>query len=115
VGAGAFDLELAGIGTVRHRVGDGHRAIFLDGGGCKPLVDLAGRINARANRPPHLTLGRTRERLALPAVDPSPIVFRAERIALVRSVLEGPERGYHVLREWVLPTRGAPWRGWGAA
>jgi 2'-5' RNA ligase len=113
VGAGAFDLTLDGLGVLRHRVGDGHRSIHLDGGGCKPLVDLAGRINRSTNRPPHLTLGRTRARVALPALAVPPITFRAERIALVRSASEGTERGYRVLREWQLPAGAAPWRGYG--
>ena len=114
VRAGAFELELSGLGIVRQRIGDGHRSILLDGGGCKPLCDLASRVNRDANRPPHLTLGRTRQRLALPALAAPRIAFRAERIVLVRSVRDGGERSYHRLREWELPGGATLWRGWGA-
>jgi len=90
---GAFDLELAGLGIMRHRFGDGHRSVFLSGEGCKPLVDLAGCINRDSNRPPHLTLGRFRQRLELPPVDCPGIVFRVERLALVKSIREGADFG----------------------
>ena len=38
----------------------------------------------------------------LPPCDFPPLVFRAERIALVRSVRDGPDFGYRVLHEWEL-------------
>ena len=108
VGAGAFDLELSGLGMMRQRFGDGHRSIFLSGERCKPLVDLAARINRASNRPPHLTPARFRHRMDLPGCDFPPLVFRAERIALVRSVRDGPDFGYRVLHEWELARSRTP-------
>jgi len=103
VKATAFDLVLKGVATVQHRFDDGHRSLYLDGGSCQPLVDLAARLSSGVNRPPHLTLARYRAQMPVPEVKFAPVVFRADRLVLVKSIREGAEAGYHVLNEWVLP------------
>jgi hypothetical protein len=41
--------------------------------------------------------------MPVPEINFAPVVFRAERLTLIKSIREGAGAGYHTLAEWVLP------------
>lgn len=68
------------------------------------VVQLNKRLNPREREPvPHLTLGRPRRTIQAPPVEFEPIAMEVSQVALVHSILAGPQAGYHILDTWTLP------------
>lgn len=83
------------------------RARVLIAGSTKPderVLHIARSLDSRDRDPvPHLTLGRPRRAVEVPQVQFEPIPFEVHQVALVHSILAGPEAGYHILETWSLP------------
>lgn len=83
------------------------KARVLFAGASEPderVVQLNKSLNPQERDPvPHLTLGRPRRAIQVPQIRFEPIAFEVQQIALVHSILAGPQAGYHILETWTLP------------
>lgn len=83
------------------------RARVLFAGASEPderVMRLSQSLNPLERDPvPHLTLGRPRRPVSVPEVEFEPIPMELSTVALVHSILSGPEAGYQVLETWALP------------
>lgn len=68
------------------------------------VLHIARTLGERDREPvPHVTIGRPRRTVQVPGVEFDPIQFEVRQVALVHSILAGPETGYHILETWTLP------------